>query len=338
MKPMIGINGFGRIGRLVTRAALALDNLQIVAINDPFLDPATIAYLLEFDSVHGHLDREISFDDASVTIDGHCIRCFASRDPAQIPWGQAGAEYVVESTGVFLTAELAQAHLAGGAKHVIITAPPKDQTPMFVVGVNSDTYAGQAIVSNASCTTNCLAPLAKIIHEAFGIEKGLMTTVHAVTSTQPTVDNASKKDPRGGRAAYCNIIPSSTGAAKAVGKVLPVLAGKLTGMAFRVPVADVSVVDLTVELKTPATYEQICAAVKKASDGDMSEYVAYTDKPMVSSDFITNSHGCIFDAGAGLALDSTFVKLVAWYDNEYGYSSNVTRLIAQMAKYDAAHK
>ena len=338
MRPLIGINGFGRIGRLVVRAAISLDNLWVAAINDPFLKPETIAYLLSHDSVHGPLGREIGYGDDYITIDDRRIPCFASREPGQVPWGQMGADYVVEATGVFLTAEQAGAHLAGGAKHVVITAPPKDDTPMFVMGVNQDAYQGQAIVSNASCTTNCLAPLAKIVDEAFGIRRGLMTTVHAVTSSQPTVDGPSKKDPRAGRAAYSNIIPSSTGAAKAVGKVLPSLAGKLTGMAFRVPVPDVSVVDLTVELKTPATYEQICAAVKKAADGDLADYVSYAEWPVVSSDLISNSHGCIFDAASGIALDDTFVKLVAWYDNEYGYSANVTRLIAHMAACDGVGK
>jgi glyceraldehyde 3-phosphate dehydrogenase len=336
MKPRTGINGFGRIGRLVTRAALTLDNIEIAAINDPSLSPEMIAYLLEYDSVHGPLGMEVTYDEHSVTVGSSRIRCYSTREPAEVPWAESGADYVVESTGVFLSRDKALAHKTGGAKYIVMSAPPKDDTPMFVMGVNHEEYAGQDVVSNASCTTNCLAPLARIVHENFGIEKGLMTTVHAATATQATVDSASKKDPRSGRAAFSNIIPSSTGAAKAVGKVLPALRGRLTGMAFRVPVADVSVVDLTVLLQRPATYEQVCAAVREASRGPMGEYVAYTDRPMVSSDFITNPHGCIFDATAGLAIDDTFMKLVAWYDNEYGYSANVTRLIAHMAAYNGA--
>lgn len=337
MKPIVGINGFGRIGRLVTRAALALDNVEIAAINDPFLRPETVAYLLEHDSVHGSLNREIRYDDQYLYIDDRRIPCYSVREPGEIPWGEARVEYVVESTGVFLTTEQVMPHIKGGVRHVVISAPPKDDTRMFVMGANHETFAGEAVVSNASCTTNCLAPLAKIIDEAFGIERGLMSTVHAVTSSQSTVDAASKKDPRAGRAAFSNIIPSTTGAAKAVGKVLPSLKGKLTGMAFRVPVADVSVVDLTIQLSRETTYEQICETVKKAAEGDLADYISYVDRPMVSSDFITDHHGCIFDATSGLALDSTFFKLVAWYDNEYGYSANVTRLIAHMAEYEAHH-
>lgn len=336
MKPIVGINGFGRIGRLVTRAAFALNNIEIAAINNPGLNPEMVAYLLKHDSIHGPFHKSVEIEEDAIIVDGRRIPCFSIKEPGEIPWGTQGVEYVVDATGVFRTEEQASPHLRDGVRHVVITAPPKDQIPMFVMGANHENYAGQAIVSNASCTTNCLAPLAKIIHEAYGIEKALMTTVHAVTSSQSTVDTSSKRSPCIGRAAFSNIIPATTGAAKAVGKVLPELEGKLTGMAFRVPVADVSVVDFTVMLKKPASYEAVCETVQKAAKGDMADYIAYIDRPMVSSDFITNPYGCNFDATAGLALDDQFMKLVAWYDNEYGYSANVTRLIMHMAAYDAA--
>lgn len=330
MLPSVGINGFGRIGRLVLRAGLALGTIRCAAINDPFMTPEMMAYLLRYDSVHGAFPLALDYDEHALIIDGARIPCYECKDPAEIPWAQAGADYVVESTGVFLTREKAEAHLRGGARHVIMSAPPKDDTPMFVMGVNHTEYAGQAIVSCASCTTNCLAPLAKVVHDRFGIQRGLMTTIHAATATQPTVDGASKKDPRGGRAAFCNLIPSTTGAARAVGKVLPALNGKLTGIAVRVPVPDVSLVDLTVELETPASYADVCAELRRASEQELFGLLAYTDEPVVSSDFTGNTHSCIFDADAGLAIDDTFLKLVAWYDNEYGYSCNVTRLIAHM--------
>ena len=329
-KIRVGINGFGRIGRLVFRAGLHNPNIEFTGINDPFMSPDYCAYMLRYDTIHGQFKGDITYTDNSIVVDGHEVRFFAEREPASIPWNSCGAEYVVESTGVFTTMETAGAHLKGGAKKVIISAPSKD-APMFVCGVNLDAYKpDMAIVSNASGTTNCLAPLAKVVNDNFGITDGLMTTVHSVTGTQKTVDGPSKKDWRGGRAASYNIIPSSTGAAKAVGKVIPELNGKLTGMAFRVPTLDVSVVDLTVNLKKPAKYEDICAAMKKASEGELKGILGYTEDEVVSSDFIGDSRTSIFDVKAGIALTDTFVKLVSWYDNEWGYSNKVLQLIEYM--------
>ncbi|KAI7818164.1 hypothetical protein BC939DRAFT_415374 [Gamsiella multidivaricata] len=326
----IGINGFGRIGRLVLRAALSKKNVEVVAINDPFIDLAYMVYMFKYDSTHGRFKGEISAADGHLVVDGHKIAVFNSMKPEEIKWGEAGAEYVVESTGVFTTVEKASLHLKGGAKKVIISAPSAD-APMFVCGVNLDAYKSEYnVVSNASCTTNCLAPLAKIINDNFGITEALMTTVHATTATQKTVDGPSSKDWRGGRGAGANIIPSSTGAAKAVGKVIPELNGKLTGMAFRVPTPDVSVVDLTARLSKPATYEQIKAAIKAASEGEMKGIMGYTEDEVVSTDFIGDTHSSIFDAKAGIALSDTFVKLVSWYDNEVGYSNRCVELIEYM--------
>ncbi len=330
MSIKIGINGFGRIGRLVFRAGLNNPNIEFVGINDPFIDPEYMVYMLRYDSVHGRYEGEVSCTADAIIVNGKEIKVFACKDPAEIPWAAVSADYVVESTGVFTTTEAASAHIKAGAKKVVISAPSKD-APMFVMGVNNETYTPDMnVVSNASCTTNCLAPLAKVINDNFGIADGLMTTVHATTATQKTVDGPSKKDWRGGRAAAGNIIPSSTGAAKAVGKVIPDLNGKLTGMAFRVPTLDVSVVDLTVNLKKPATYDQICAAIKAASEGPMKGILGYTEEAVVSSDFITDSRTSIFDAKAGIALTDTFVKLVSWYDNEWGYSCKVLDLISYM--------
>lgn len=327
MSARIGINGFGRIGRLVMRASLGNPDVQVVAVNDPFLDPDYMVYLLTHDSVHGRFDGQVSVEDGNLIVNGSRIAVFAERDPASIPWGANGADYVVESTGVFTTTEKANAHLRGGAKKVIISAPSAD-APMFVMGVNQDKYSPDMnILSNASCTTNCLAPLAKVIHDVFGIEEGLMTTIHAVTATQKTVDGPSGKAWRDGRGAGFNIIPASTGAAKAVGKVIPELNGKLTGMSFRVPVADVSVVDLTCRLARPATYEDICAAVKHASETSLQGILGYTDELVVSSDFISDPRSSIFDVDAGIQLNDRFVKLVSWYDNEWGYSNRVVDLI-----------
>eukprot|EP00246_Nothoceros_aenigmaticus_P003943 TRINITY_DN1517_c0_g1_i2.p1 TRINITY_DN1517_c0_g1~~TRINITY_DN1517_c0_g1_i2.p1 ORF type:complete len:435 (-),score=86.94 TRINITY_DN1517_c0_g1_i2:75-1379(-) len=318
-KTRIGINGFGRIGRLVLRVALALDDVEVVAVNDPFIDAVYMAYMFKYDSTHGKFREDVQAVDGQLHIGTNNIKVFGSRDPADIPWGDYGVDFVVESTGVFTTIDKASAHLKGGAKHVVISAPSAD-APMFVVGVNENEYKPEyAIVSNASCTTNCLAPLAKVIHEEFGIAQGLMTTVHATTATQKTVDGPSSKDWRGGRGAAQNIIPSSTGAAKAVGKVLPALNGKLTGMAFRVPTANVSVVDLTVRLEKPASYEEIKSAVKAASEGKLKGILGYTEDDVVSTDFIGDSRSSIFDAKAGIALAKDFVKLVSWYDNEWGY-------------------
>lgn len=329
-KIRVGINGFGRIGRLVFRAGLANPNIEFAGINDPFMSPDYCAYMLRYDTVHGRYAGEIGYTDDSIVVNGRPVRFFAEKDPSAIPWASCGAEYVVESTGVFTDMAGAGGHLKGGAKKVIISAPSKD-APMFVCGVNLDAYTNDmTIVSNASCTTNCLAPLAKVVNDAFGITDGLMTTVHSVTGTQKTVDGPSRKDWRGGRAASYNIIPSSTGAAKAVGKVIPELNGKLTGMSFRVPTLDVSVVDLTVNLKKPATYEQICAAMKKASEGELKGILGYTDEEVVSSDFIGDPRTSIFDVKAGIALTDTFVKLVSWYDNEWGYSNKVLQLIEYM--------
>ena len=328
----IGINGFGRIGRMVFRAAvMGFPNIEVVGIND-LLEPDYLAYLLKFDSVHGHFPGEVSILDNDLIVNGKRIRLSAVKDPTTLKWDEVGADVVVEATGLFLDMESASAHLRAGAKRVIISAPSKDDTPMFVFGVNHDKYAGQAIISNASCTTNCLAPIAKVLHDNFGIKRGLMTTVHAATATQKTVDGPSNKDWRGGRSILENIIPSSTGAAKAVGKVIPELNKKLTGMAFRVPTADVSVVDLTVELLKETTYEQICGAMKAAADGPMKGILGYTAEKVVSSDFRGESCTSVFDAEAGLSLDSTFVKIVAWYDNEWGYSCKVLEMVQVMTK------
>ena len=327
----VGINGFGRIGRLVFRAAAKNSKVEIVGINDPFIDVEYMVYMLKYDTVHGRFQGDVSTDGTSLIVNGKKIAVCAEKEPKNIPWGKVKADYVVESTGVFLTAEKAQGHIDGGAKKVIMSAPSKDDTPMFVMGVNHDKYKpSMTFVSNASCTTNCLAPIAKVLNDNWGIEKGLMTTVHAVTATQKTVDGPSAKDWRGGRAAAYNIIPSSTGAAKAVGKVIPELNGKLTGMAFRVPTADVSVVDLTVTLKKPATYAEICAKMKEASEGALKNILGYTEDAVVSSDFIGEVCTSVFDMDAGIALDSTFVKVVSWYDNEMGYSNKVVDLIVHM--------
>ena len=327
----IGINGFGRIGRMVLRAATQnFSDIQIVGIND-LLEPEYLAYMLQYDSVHGRFKGTIAVDGNTLVVNGQRIRLSAVKDPAELKWGEVGADIVVESTGLFLTKETAEKHLAAGAKKVIMSAPSKDDTPMFVFGVNDKTYAGQAIISNASCTTNCLAPVAKVLNDSFGIKRGLMTTIHATTATQKTVDSPSNKDWRGGRGILENIIPSSTGAAKAVGVVIPELNKKLTGMAFRVPTSDVSVVDLTCELKTETTYAAICAAMKAAADGPMKGVLAYTDHKVVSTDFRGESCTSVFDADAGMALDASFVKVVAWYDNEWGYSSKVLEMVRVMA-------
>lgn len=332
-KIKIGINGFGRIGRLVFRAACNNADIEVVGIND--LVPVDyMAYMLKYDSVHGRFNGTIEVKGDKLVVNGNAIRVTAEKDPAQLKWGEVGAEYVVESTGLFLSKDKAEAHLAAGAKYVVMSAPSKDDTPMFVCGVNTDTYAGQTIVSNASCTTNCLAPLAKVINDNFGIVEGLMTTVHATTATQKTVDGPSLKDWRGGRAAGGNIIPSSTGAAKAVGKVIPALNGKLTGMSFRVPTLDVSVVDLTCRLEKGASYDQIKAAIKKASENELQGILGYTEDDVVSTDFTSDPRTSIFDAKAGIALNANFVKLVSWYDNEWGYSNKVIMLIQKMAKYN----
>ncbi|HPF54126.1 MAG TPA: type I glyceraldehyde-3-phosphate dehydrogenase [Eubacteriales bacterium] len=330
----VGINGFGRIGRLVARAAAANDKIDIVGINDPFISLDYMVYMMKYDTVHGIFKGEIEAKDGKLYINGKAVNVYACMNPNEIPWGECGAEYVVESTGVFTTIEGASAHLAAGAKKVVISAPSKD-APMFVMGVNNETYnSSMNIVSNASCTTNCLAPLVKVVNDKWGVEQGLMTTVHATTATQKTVDGPSKKDWRGGRGAAFNIIPSSTGAAKAVGKVIPELNGKLTGMSFRVPTADVSVVDLTVQLKNPATYEEIKAAMREASEGSLKGILGYTEDKVVSSDFIGDARTSIFDADAGIPLTDTFIKLIAWYDNEWGYSNKVLDLIAYMASVD----
>jgi len=328
----VGINGFGRIGRMVFRAAVQeFSDIEVVGIND-LLEPDYLAYMLTYDSVHGRFKGKVSVEGNTLVVNGKKIRLTAVKDPAELKWGEVGADIVVESTGLFLTKDTAQKHIAAGAKKVILSAPSKDDTPMFVYGVNDKTYAGQAIISNASCTTNCLAPIAKVLNDSFGIKRGLMTTVHATTATQKTVDGPSNKDWRGGRGILENIIPSSTGAAKAVGVVIPELNKKLTGMAFRVPTSDVSVVDLTVELKTEATYEQICAAMKAASDGPMKGVLGYTDEKVVSTDFRDDSRTSIFDAEAGIALDGTFVKVVSWYDNEWAYSCKVLEMARVIAK------
>jgi glyceraldehyde 3-phosphate dehydrogenase len=328
----VGINGFGRIGRMVFRAvAKDFQDMEIVGIND-LLDADYLAYMLKYDSVHGRFDGDVAVDGSNLVVNGKTIRLTAERDPANLKWNEVGAEIVIDCTGFFLTTETCQAHIDAGAKKVVQSAPAKDSTPMFVYGVNHNEYAGQNIVSAASCTTNCLAPMAKVINDNFGIKRGLMTTVHAATATQKTVDGPSMKDWRGGRGILENIIPSSTGAAKAVGIVLPELNGKLTGMAFRVPTSDVSVVDLTCELEKDASYDDICAAMKAASEGEMKGTLGYTDEKVVSTDFRGISNSSIFDAGAGIALDGTFVKLVAWYDNEYGYTCNMMNLVRHVAK------
>jgi len=310
---------------MVFRAAQDFNDVEIVGIND-LLDPDYLAYMLRYDSVHGRFDGDIAVDGSTLIVNGNKIRLSAERDPAELKWNELDVDVVVESTGLFLTGETAQKHIDAGARKVIMSAPSKDDTPMFVFGVNSDSYAGESIISNASCTTNCLAPIAKVVDDNFGLKRGLMTTVHAVTATQKTVDGPSMKDWRGGRGILDNIIPSSTGAAKAVGKVLPHLNGKLTGMSFRVPTPDVSVVDLTVELKTPASYDDICAAMKEASEGAMKGVLAYTEDKVVSTDFRGEACTSIFDAGAGIQMDETFVKLVSWYDNEWGYSCKVVEM------------
>lgn len=331
----VGINGFGRIGRLVFRASVERDNLEVVAINDPFIDLDYMVYMLTYDSVHGRFKGEVSTKDGKLIVNGKEIAIYSCMKPEEIPWKDAGADYVVESTGVFTTMDTACAHFKGGAKKVVISAPSKD-APMFVMGVNNNKYTKDMnIVSNASCTTNCLAPIAKVINDNFGIIEGLMTTVHSTTATQKTVDGPSKKDWRGGRAAAANIIPSSTGAAKAVGKVIPELNGKLTGMAFRVPTIDVSVVDLTCRLEKAASYDEIKAAVKVASEGELAGVLGYTEDDVVSTDFIHEYCTSVFDAKAGISLNDNFVKLVAWYDNEWGYSNKVVDLISHMAKVDA---
>ncbi|MGN6527971.1 MAG: type I glyceraldehyde-3-phosphate dehydrogenase [Burkholderiaceae bacterium] len=327
----IGINGFGRIGRMVFRAAVQnFQDVEVVAIND-LLEPEYLLYMLKHDSVHGRFKGEASVDNGTLIVNGKRIRLTAVKDPAELKWGEVGADVVVESTGLFLTKETCQKHLDAGAKKVIMSAPSKDDTPMFVYGVNDKTYAGQAIISNASCTTNCLAPVAKVLHDAFGIKRGLMTTVHATTATQKTVDGPSNKDWRGGRGILENIIPSSTGAAKAVGVVIPELNKKLTGMSFRVPTSDVSVIDLTVELNKEASYEDICNAMKAASEGAMKGVLGYTDEKVVSTDFRGEARTSVFDADAGISLDKTFVKVVAWYDNEWGYSNKVLEMARVVA-------
>jgi glyceraldehyde 3-phosphate dehydrogenase len=334
----IGINGFGRIGRLVFRAAAARKDVVVVGINDPFIDLDYMKYMLTYDSIHGKFDADIQIDKDTNTliVNGEKIKVFAEMAASDIDWKSCGAEYIAEATGINCSKDKASAHFVGGAKKVVITAPSKDDTPMFVCGVNLDKYTpDMTVVSNASCTTNCLAPLAKVINDKFGLVEGLMTTVHSTTATQKTVDGPSKKDWRGGRAASGNIIPSSTGAAKAVGKVIPELNGKLTGMSFRVPTLDVSVVDLTCRLEKPATYEEIKAAVKEAAEGELKGILGYTEDDVVSTDFIHDSRTSIFDAKAGISLNPNFVKLVSWYDNEWGYSNKVVDLISYMAKVDA---
>ena len=332
----VGINGFGRIGRLVMRVSLERDNVDVVAVNDPFIDVEYMKYMLTYDTIHGKYNSDIKVEGNDLVINGKTVKVFNCMEPSEIPWGEVGAEYVVESSGVFTTTEKAQAHLKGGAKKVVISAPSKD-AKMFVMGVNNNEYTSDMnIVSNASCTTNCLAPLAKVINDNFGIVEGLMTTVHSATATQKTVDGPSKKDWRGGRAATYNIIPSSTGAAKAVGKVIPSLNGKLTGMSFRVPTLDVSVVDLTCRLEKGASYEEIVEKIKEASNGELKGIMSWTDEDVVSSDFISDPHTSIFDVKAGIQLSDNFVKLVSWYDNEWGYSNKVVDLITHM--YGVDHK
>ena len=329
----VGINGFGRIGRMVFRAAFEnfANDIEIVGIND-LLDPDYLAYMLKYDSVHGIFKHDIAVDGNNLVVDGKKIRLTAEKEPANLKWNEVGAEIVVESTGLFLEDAKARQHIEAGAKKVIMSAPSKDSTPMFVFGVNDKTYAGQDIISNASCTTNCLAPISKVLNDKFGIKRGLMTTIHAATATQKTVDGPSKKDWRGGRGILANMIPSSTGAAKAVGKVLPELNGKLTGMSVRVPTSDVSFVDLTCELNTEATYEEICAAMKEASEGELKGILGYTDEAVVSTDFRGDARTSIFDVKAGIQLDKTFVKVCSWYDNEWGYSNKVLEMARVIAK------
>ncbi|MFT4737387.1 MAG: glyceraldehyde 3-phosphate dehydrogenase [Paraglaciecola sp.] len=329
-KTKIAINGFGRIGRLVFRVAASRENIQVVGIND-LVDVEYMAYMLKYDSTHGNFDGEVSVKDGNLIVNGNTIRVTSERNPADLKWSEIDAEYVVDSTGLFLTKESAQGHIAAGAKKVVMSAPSKDDTPMFVMGVNHKSYSNDMnFVSNASCTTNCLAPIAKVLNDNFGIKEGLMTTVHAATATQKTVDGPSMKDWRGGRGAYQNIIPSSTGAAKAVGKVIPALNGKLTGMSFRVPTPDVSVVDLTVNLEKETSYEEICKAMKDASENELKGILGYTEDAVVSNDFLGDARTSIFDAGAGIQLSPTFVKVVSWYDNEMGYSNKVVELIEYM--------
>ena len=335
MKTKIGINGFGRIGRLVFRAALTHDDVEVVGLNDPFMNPEYMAYMLKYDSVHGKFPGEVSSEDGALVVNGKKYPVFTAMEVKDIPWASVGAEYICECTGKHLTKDLCQGHIDAGAKHVVMGAPYKDDTPMFVMGVNNTKYTSDmTFVSNASCTTNCLAPIAKVLNDNFGIVEGLMTTVHSVTPTQKLLDGASLKDWRGGRAATGNIIPSSTGAAKAVGKVIPELNGKLTGMSMRVPTLDVSVVDLTAKLEKPATYEQICEAMKAASEGELKGVLGYTDEDVVSSDFLGDPRTSIFDKKAGIALTDTFVKVVSWYDNECGYSNKMVELIRYMSSVD----
>ena len=329
-KIKVGINGFGRIGRLVFRAAQKRDDIVVVGIND-LIDVEYMAYMRKYDTVHGKFDGTVEVKDGNLVVNGNCIRVTAEKDPANLRWDEVGAEYIVESTGLFLTKEKAEAHLKAGAKRVIMSAPSKDDTPMFVYGVNHTTYKGQAIISNASCTTNCLAPLTKVLNDKFGVVNGLMTTVHATTATQKTVDGPSAKDWRGGRAASGNIIPSTTGAAKAVGKVIPELNGKLTGISMRVPTLDVSVVDLTVNLAKPATKADICQAMKEASEGELKGILGYTEDAVVSSDFIGDARTSIFDANAGVYLTDNFVKVISWYDNEWGYSNKLLEMLVYTA-------
>ena len=337
MKAKIGINGFGRIGRLVFRAALAHDDVEVVGLNDPFMNPEYMAYMLKYDSVHGKFPGEVSAEDGALVVNGKKYPVFTAMEVKDIPWASVGAEYICECTGKHLSKDLCQGHIDAGAKHVIMGAPSKDDTPMFVMGVNNDKYTSDmTFVSNASCTTNCLAPIAKVLNEKFGIVEGLMTTVHSVTPTQKLLDGASLKDWRGGRAATGNIIPSSTGAAKAVGKVIPELNGKLTGISMRVPTLDVSVVDLTAKRAKPPSYEDICAAMKEASEGELKGILGYTDEDVVSSDFLGDPRTSIFDKKAGLSLTDTFVKVVSWYDNECGYSNKMVELIAYMCSVDNA--
>ncbi|GAB54789.1 glyceraldehyde 3-phosphate dehydrogenase [Glaciecola punicea ACAM 611] len=327
----LGINGFGRIGRLVMRAAMARNDIEVVAVND-LIDIDYIAYMLKYDSTHGRFNGSADVKDGHLLVNGKTVRVTGERDPANLAWDDVGVDVVIDATGIFLTQETAQKHIDAGAKKVVLSAPSKDATPMFVMGVNHNDYAGELIVSNASCTTNCLAPIAKVLHDSFGIKDGLMTTVHATTATQKTVDGPSLKDWRGGRGALQNIIPSSTGAAKAVGKVIPALNGKLTGMALRVPTANVSVVDLTVNLLKPASYDEICAVMKTAANGELKGILGYTEDAVVSNDFIGDTHSSVFDAAAGIALTDTFVKVVSWYDNEMGYSHRVLDLVAHISK------
>ncbi|MCF8357810.1 MAG: type I glyceraldehyde-3-phosphate dehydrogenase [Prolixibacteraceae bacterium] len=335
-KIKIGINGFGRIGRFVFRIAVANENIEVVGIND-LIDVDYMAYMLKYDSTHGRFKGDVEVKDGKLVVNGKAIRVTSEKNPADLKWNEVGAEYVVESTGLFLTKEKAQGHIEAGAKKVVMSAPSKDDTPMFVMGVNNDKYTKDMVfVSNASCTTNCLAPVAKVLHDNFGIIEGLMTTVHATTATQKTVDGPSMKDWRGGRAAGQNVIPSSTGAAKAVGKVIPDLNGKLTGMAFRIPTPDVSVVDLTVRLEKAAPYAEICKAMKAASEGEMKGILGYTEDAVVSNDFVGDYRTSIFDAGAGIGLNDNFVKVVSWYDNEMGYSAKVVEFIEYMSKVDNA--